>query len=110
MEFMFALVIVLFAIAWFFPAFVAGNRNHPSSTAISILCGIAPFTAGITWVIALIWAYNGQKNLAHITFSAQPTGEPTIESRLTELDGMLTRGVITQDEYDRSRASVLGLV
>lgn len=110
MEFIFVLMIVLAAVAWFFPAFVAGNRNHPSSTAISILCGVAPFTAGISWIIALIWAYSGQKNFAQITLSAQSTSETSIESRLTELDGLLARGVITQDEYERSRATALGLV
>jgi hypothetical protein len=110
MELMFVVALILFAIAWFYPAFVAGNRNHPSATAISILCGVAPFTAGISWIVALVWAYNGQRKFANITVTAQPATESSIEVRLAELDDLLSRGVITQDEYDRSRSSVLGLV
>ncbi len=110
MEIMIVVVIIVAALAWFFPALVAGNRNHPSATAISILCAVAPLTAGISWIVALVWAYNGQRNFTNITVTTQPPAESSVELRLAELDGLLSRGVITQDEYDRSRATVLGLV
>ncbi|MEY4457823.1 MAG: hypothetical protein RIS25_416 [Actinomycetota bacterium] len=110
MEFMFVVALILGALAWFFPALVAGNRNHPSATAISILCGVAPFTAGISWIVALVWAYNGQRKFTNITVTTQPATESGVEARLIELDDLLSRGVITQDEYDRSRSAVLGLV
>jgi len=52
-----AIFFILFLIPLFLmPIFIAFKRNHEYRWVIFALCLTGPLTAGITWIIAIIWA------------------------------------------------------
>lgn len=50
-----AILILLFAILYFLPWIIAGQRDHPNNAAIGLLNLFLGWTL-IGWVIALVWA------------------------------------------------------
>lgn len=50
---LFVIIVLLGAL----PGRIAASRNHPCATAISAASWISPFTLGLLWPIAFVWAF-----------------------------------------------------
>jgi hypothetical protein len=48
------------------PISVAEKRNHSSVGAIKALAWLGLITGGITWIVALVWAFSGDNSLPNV--------------------------------------------
>lgn len=55
----FIFLLLLYLLIWLckLPGSIAEMRNHPQQDAINVCSWMGLLTAGVCWIIALIWAY-----------------------------------------------------
>ena len=87
------IVIILAAVYVFvalaqLPGKKARERGHPQADAINVAGWIGLFTAGVVWVIAIIWAF--MKPVAR-PYQDEPTDDETeaLKARVAELEARL---------------------
>ena len=77
-----AVVIWLVVLLGSLPGKIAKDRGHPQTDAIQVLGWIGILTLGVSWFIALTWAYT------------KPPGgrsDPALEARVLELENQLAQ-------------------
>jgi hypothetical protein len=61
-----SLIMVLLAFAWWSPVIVANKRGNRSGRAVVVfLTAIAPFTLGVTWIVAMTKALTRSERGQH---------------------------------------------
>ena len=125
MGFLFVVVFYLvLAIIYAIPTIVAFRRNHPNRWIIAVINMVFGGTI-IGWGVALVWALRA----VHRPGSAGDGGESGLNifvndtkkvqivdslstsatHELERLHDLLTRGVISQAEFDRLKAKLIGV-
>jgi hypothetical protein len=123
------IAIYFIGIIFWLPPLVASRRGHAYTNIIQILTIAALFT-GITWFIALIWAaFPSEKSLID-PFVGNPTGtgrrnagdtigsaksgvsrgakfEKSTDKEIDKLIDMLSKGLISEDEFKRKKNEIL---
>lgn len=114
----FVFVLVL-SIAYCAPTIVAFKRQHPNRFVIAAINLIGGMT-GFLWVMTLIWAF--QK--VHVSETGNNGGESGLNivvndpvrvavardkpAQLSELKALLEAGEITDQQYQKIKAEILG--
>ena len=96
------------------PIWIAVKRDHPQKGAIIALTVIGGWTA-IGWIIALIWSLSTPRppTVINQTFLPPPVPLPPpvqkegIEQQLRSLASLKADGLITEEEFQQKRRSVL---
>ncbi|MFB3079567.1 MAG: DUF3302 domain-containing protein [Lysobacterales bacterium] len=84
MAILLAMVIWLVVLLGSMPGNIAKKRGHPQTEAIQVLGWIGIITLGISWFIAIVWAYTNPRseNPAELALDARIKA---IESQLEQL-------------------------
>jgi len=77
------------------------GQKHPYRWIILLLNFFLAAT-GIVWIIIYIWAYTPGTPSVPASMKS-----PSLETSLVELEALLNKGLITNEEYLRKRASLL---
>jgi Protein of unknown function (DUF3302) len=62
------------------PGEIARKRNHPQAEAITALGWIGLITLGVSWFVAMVWAYY-----------KQGAADPDLQERIEDLENRLRR-------------------
>lgn len=76
-----AVVIWLVVLLGSMPGNIAKKRGHPQAEAIQALGWIGLITFGISWFIAIVWAYTNP--------SGKGTTDIALDARITAIEGQL---------------------
>lgn len=130
------LLVLLFIIPlYFLPAIVAKSRKHPSTSGIFVLNFLLGWTV-LGWIGGLIWAFssgprptptvvvNNTSQLYSQSYKADkpevahaiPPPIPTTKlishqdkiDQLRQFKQLLDEGIITNEEFDKQKAAILG--
>ena len=82
-----AMVIWLVVLLGNMPGDIARKRNHPQAQAISALGWIGVITLGLSWFIAIVWAYYKPETSTAIGQDA----ENDLRQRIDELENKLNQ-------------------
>jgi hypothetical protein len=95
-------------IFYFLPTIVAALRSHPSAGAIFAINLLLGWTF-IAWVICLVWAasdtshYNGP----YPPYNPSSDSQDRIINQLRQLQQLRDEGALTEEEFNRQKASIL---
>lgn len=117
---------------YFLPSIIAGTRHHPNITSIVLLNIFLGWTF-LGWIGALIWAFSSgaksnpavivnnssqsysQAEKPDFSHQTQPAGSVKQSTthqdkidQLREFKQLLDEGVITIEEFNKQKASILG--
>ena len=93
---------------YFLPTIVAALRSHPSAGAIFAVNFFFGWTF-IGWIISLVWAasdanrYRGQ----YPPYNPSSDSQDRIISQLRQLQQLRDEGALTEEEFNRQKASIL---
>ncbi len=91
MAILLAVVIWLVVLLGSMPGNIAKKRGHPQTEAIQALGWIGIITLGISWFIAIVWAYTNPVG--------NSSTDPALDARIKALEGQLEQ---LQREEDAS--------
>ncbi|EAQ37511.1 immunity protein, putative [Nitrobacter sp. Nb-311A] len=120
-------IVFLFAgIIYIIPSIVAFRRDHPNRWIILVI-NVAFGGTIIGWGIALVWAMRAAQRVGSTSSGGEsglnlfvndvkkvhvveppPLPQSSIAQELERLHGLLTRGAISQGEFDDLKARLLG--
>lgn len=110
------------------PGIVATTKKHPYRWIILILGVTSPIFFGVTWLVALVWAFwpvgktlidpvlissDGNRNVGDAiagvaqNFKLGASKAPALEARLAEIERLFQGKVISQDERDQLRQQAI---
>ncbi|WP_425907492.1 superinfection immunity protein [Nitrobacter sp. TKz-YC02] len=120
------IVFLIAGIIYIIPSFVAFRRDHPNRWIILVI-NVAFGGTIIGWGIALVWAMRAAHRVGSTSSGGEsglnlfvndvkrvqvveppPLPQSSIAQELERLHGLLTRGAITQVEFDDLKAKLLG--
>jgi len=81
MAILLAVVIWLVVLLGSMPGDIARKRGHPQAEAISVLGWIGVITLGMSWFIAIVWAYTIPRN--------KDSDDVALEGRIKSLESQL---------------------
>jgi hypothetical protein len=93
---------------YFLPTIVAALRSHPSAGGIFAVNFFFGWTF-IGWIISLVWAasdanrYRGQ----YPPYNPSSDSQDRIISQLRQLQQLRDEGALTEEEFNRQKASIL---
>lgn len=93
------IVLIILPLA-FLPTIIAIQKNHPYKVAIILINIFGGLLYGLGWIIALVWCFVPPKNAVNISAG--------VADELDRLHQLKERGVLTQEEFDRKKKSMLG--
>lgn len=99
MTFGFSIMMLLLIPLFFLPTILAIKNNHPYKIPIIIINILGGLLWGVGWLIALVWCF--------ITPDENSSIDATNE--LEKLHELKEKGIITQEEFDAKKKSLLGL-
>lgn len=94
--------VVAGAVIYIIPSLIAVRRSHhqlPAIVAVNLLVG----WTFVGWVVALVWALKAE---AHQSWSGQ--GRTSAIGDLERLTRLRDSGALTEDEFAREKAKILG--
>jgi hypothetical protein len=120
------IVFLIAGIIYIIPSIVAFRRNHPNRWIILVI-NVAFGGTIIGWGIALVWAMRAAHRVGSTSNGGEsglnlfvndvkrvqvveppPLPQTSVTQELERLHGLLTRGAITQAEFDDLKARLLG--
>ena len=130
----FLLLVFIFPL-YFLPAIIAKSRKHPSTTGIFVLNLLLGWTV-LGWIGGLIWAFSSgprpnptvivnntsqlyspsykadKPDVSHATPPPIPTTRLITQQdkidQLRQFKQLLDEGIITNEEFDKQKAAILG--
>lgn len=78
------------------PSIIALARRHPKRWPIVIVNLVGGLFGGLGWVAAMVWCFIDQ---------GHPKRDPVNE--LERLEGLMERGQISQEEFERMKQKIL---
>jgi len=93
---------------YFLPTIVAAFRNHPGSVGIFAINFLLGWTF-IAWVICLVWASsNTSRYTGHYPpYNPSADSQDRIINQLRQLQQLRDEGALTEEEFNRQKASIL---
>lgn len=67
------------------------------------------WVSGILYLISILVSVNGLMKAQNSPSTADASSTRSIENELLKLEDLLERGVISRNEYDKSRSKILGI-
>lgn len=120
------IVFLIAGIIYIIPSIVAFRRDHPNRWIILVI-NVAFGSTIIGWGIALVWAMRAAHRVGSTSSGGEsglnlfvndvkrvqvveppPLPQSSIAQELERLHGLLTRGAISQGEFDDLKARLLG--
>jgi hypothetical protein len=124
--FVIALIFLIAGVIYIIPSIVAFRRNHPNRWIILVI-NLAFGTTVIGWGIALVWALRAAHQIGSTSSGGEsglnifvndvrrvqlveppPLPQPSMTQELERLHDLLVRGAISQGEFERLKAKLLG--
>jgi hypothetical protein len=115
-----AVYIIVALLIFFIPSFIASSRNHEYSVAIWLINILLGWT-GLVWIGILIWAIVGdssdvvalkkeelKQRVTKTESQSKSESVMGLSDELRKLKGLLDEEIITQDEFDKKKAKLLG--
>lgn len=99
MTFGFSIIMLLLLPLFFLPTILALKNNHPYKMPIIIINILGGLFWGIGWLVALVWCF--------ITPDENSSIDAT--SELEKLHELKEKGIITQEEFDSKKKSLLNI-
>ncbi|MGY6554692.1 MAG: superinfection immunity protein [Wenzhouxiangella sp.] len=90
------LTLTIFVVLYALPSIIALARRHPKRRLIVVVNLLGGLIAGIGWVVAIVWCFIDDAR----------GGNKQID-QLERLEGLLQRGSLSQEEFERQKAAVL---
>jgi hypothetical protein len=87
-----AIVIWLVVLLGSWPGNIARKRNHPQADAITALGWIGIITLGISWLIAIVWAYYIPSGNEQLGSESSPDLKKRVEALESQLQEMQAGG------------------
>ena len=95
----FGLLMLLLLPLAFLPTILALKNNHPYKVAIILINILGGLFWGLGWLVALVWCFiTPNKNTAMDT-----------AAEIEKLHTLKEKGVLTQDEFDSKKKTLLDL-
>lgn len=82
------------------PTIIAIRKNHPYKVAIILINIFGGLLYGLGWLIALVWCFVLPKNGVNMSVG--------VADELDRLHQLKERGVLTQEEFDCRKKTMLG--
>jgi len=73
---------IVLGLIWWTPVIVASKRQGANYGAVFTLTALAPFTLGITWIIALVKSFSSLQTVRVIHTPADPSDWTTSITRI----------------------------
>lgn len=102
----FFLLLILGLLFYFIPALVAQNNNHTQTGAIFALNLFLGWTL-LGWVVAFVWACSKSEPKEVIVQNTEP--KLSVTDELTKFAELKEKGIITEEEFNKKKAQILGL-
>lgn len=100
------LIFVCFML-YFMPTMNAKSRKHPNRSSIFLLNLLLGWTL-VGWVIALVWSASAIAPIEPIRVKESEPAEQDKYQKLETLASLKERGMITDEEFQKEKAALLG--
>lgn len=94
------------ALFYLLPSIIAYSKNKSNRAAIFIT-NIALAWAVVPWILTLVWATKNDDQIVVNIEEAKSTANQSLEDKLKEITSLKEKGLITEDEYNAQRSSIL---
>ena len=94
------IIVLIFLSLAFLPTIIAIHKNHPYKIAIILINIFGGLLYGLGWFVALVWCFILPKNGDGILVGAA--------DELDRLHQLKERGILTQEEFDAKKKTILG--
>lgn len=104
-------IAALCLIPYFLPTIIAMMRSHPGSGGIFVVNFFLGWTL-LGWIVCLVWALSGN-NQPYNTYDnyppypSQADSQDRIIAQLNQLQKLRDEGALTEEEFNRQKASIL---
>jgi hypothetical protein len=95
-------------ILYFLPTIVAAMRNHPSAGGIFAINLLLGWTF-IAWIICLVWAASDSNRYTgpYPPYNPSADSQDRIINQLRQLQQLRDEGALTEEEFNRQKATIL---
>ena len=95
------IIVLIFLPLAFLPTIIAIRKNHPYKIAIILINIFGGLFYGLGWLVALVWCFILPKIGDSISVG--------VADELDRLHQLKERGVLTQEEFDVKKKTILGV-
>jgi hypothetical protein len=101
-------IAALCLIPYFLPTIIAALRSHPNTGAIFAVNLLLGWTF-LAWVLCLVWAASDTNRYTgpYPPYNPGADSQDRIINQLRQLQQLRDEGALTEEEYNRQKASVL---